>query len=274
MMKILIAADMEGISGVVHWEHVDNKNPEYQRFRRIMTGDVNAAIRGAFEGGASEVLVADGHHHGRNILIEELDPRARLNSGSPAPLSMVSGVDTGVDGAMFVGYHARIGTRNAILDHTWSDERVANLWLGGRLMGEPGLNGAVCGHFNVPVIMLSGDQAVCAEARELFGDLETAEVKQATGRMSAECLPPAVAQAKIQAAAAQAASRLRAGQAPAPLKLPTPVTVTIDFVQSEMADQAMILPGAKRGADRRVEYTAADMLEAYLAFRSLQSLAR
>ena len=273
-MKILIAADMEGISGVVHWNHVDSQHPEYGRFRRIMTGDVNAAIRGAFDGGADDVVVTDGHNFGRNILIEELDSRARLNSGTPSLLGMVAGVDRGVDGVMFVGYHARIGALNAILDHTWSDERVANLWLGGRLVGESGLNGAVCGHFNVPVIMISGDQTVCAEARETLGDLETAVVKQAAGRMAAECLPVTVAQQKIQEAAARAARRLQSGQAPSPFKLAPPVTLSIDFVQSEMADRAMIFPGAQRGPDRRIAYAAGDMLNAYLAFRTLVSLAR
>jgi len=273
-MKILIAADMEGISGVIHWDHVDSQHPEYQRFRRIMTGDVNAAIQGAFEGGADEVVVADGHDSARNILIEDLDPRARLYSGTPSPLAMLQGVDQGVDGAMFVGYHARAGAPNAILDHTWSSERVANVWLGGRLVGEAGLNGAVCGQFNVPVIMISGDQTVCAEAVEWLGSLETAVVKQASGRMAAECLPVSVAHQKIQAAAARAVGRLRAGQAPPPLKLPPPITVAVDFMKSEMADKAMICPGAKRGPDRRVAYTADDMLSVYSAFRTLQSLAR
>jgi D-amino peptidase len=273
-MKILIAADMEGISGVVHWDQVDNQNPEYQRFRKIMTGDVNAAVRGAFEGGADEVTIADGHDTGRNILLEDLDPRARLNCGTPAPLSMVQGVDQGVDGVIFVGYHARSGAPNAILDHTWSSERVADVWLEGRQVGESGLNGAVCGHFNVPVIMISGDQTVCAEAEGLLGNLETAVVKQASGRMAAECLPVAVAQQKIQAAAARAVSRLRAGQAPPPFKLQPPITVAIDFMKSEMADKAMILPRAKRGPDRRVTYTADDMVTVYLAFRSLLASAR
>ena len=103
------------------------------RFRRLMTGDVNAAIRGAFEGGADEVVVADGHGSGRNILIEELDGRARLNSGGSGPLSMVEGVQHGVQGTMFVGYHARSGSTDANLDHTWSDTRVANVWLNGAI---------------------------------------------------------------------------------------------------------------------------------------------
>src|SRR5512136_734990 len=127
-MKILIAADMEGVTGVVHWDHVSPSHGEYPRFRRLMTGDVNAAIRGAFEAGADEVLVTDGHDNGRNILIEELDPRAHLHSGHLSPFSFVEGIQDGVDGVLLVGYHARIGAFASTLDHTWSGV-VANLAL-------------------------------------------------------------------------------------------------------------------------------------------------
>jgi len=273
-MKILIAADMEGITGVTHWDQVSSTHPEYGRFRRLMTADVNAAIRGAFDAGADEIIVTDGHSSGRNLLIEDLDPRVRLNAGSPAPLSMVQGVDEGVDGVMFVGYHARIGAADAILEHTWSDERVANLWINGRLFGEAGLNGGVCGHFGVPVIMASGDQTLCAEGIEFFGDIETAVVKKAHGRMAAECLPPPVSQQLIYDAARRAVLRLAAGQAPSPFVVPAPVTLTLEFVQSEMADKAAILPGTTRTHDRKVEYTAQDMLTIYRVFRVLLALAR
>lgn len=282
-MKILIAADMEGISGVVHWDQVDPKHPEYHRFRKLMTADVNAAIRGASAAGADEIIVSDGHSWGRNILIEELDPRATLNSGTPSPLSMVQGVDQGVDGVMFVGYHAKIGTPNAILEHTWSDERVANLWLKAadqaeyQTFGEIGLNAAVCGQFNVPVLMISGDQAACAEASNLLGNVETAVVKWASSRMAAECLHPEEAQQKIQQAAYQAISHLvngpENGHSFKPLVLQAPIRMAIDFVQSEMADKAAILPGAERSG-RRVEYAASDMVTIYKAFRSLLALAR
>ena len=273
-MKILIAADMEGITGVVQWDHVNTTHPEYQRFRRLMTADVNAAVRGAFDAGATEVIVTDGHAYSRNILIEELDPRARLNSGTPQPLSMVEGVDQGVEGVLYVGYHARGGSKQAVLDHTWSDERVANLWLNGRLTGEPGLNGAVCGHFDVPILMVSGDQTVCAEVRDWFGDVETAVVKIATGRFAAECLPPQRTQVLIQEAAFRAVMHLKAGQAPQPLKLSSPITLVLELNQSEMADRAMTLPGTRRLEDRRVEYQAADILTIYNAFRALLALAR
>ena len=126
-MKILIAADMEGVTGVVHWDHVNPDHAEYPRFRRLMTTDINAAIHGAFDGDAKEVIVSDGHNVGRNVLIEELDPRARLNTGDPAPFSMVEGIDSGMNAAMFVGYHARAGASQAILNHTWSGARVANV---------------------------------------------------------------------------------------------------------------------------------------------------
>src|SRR3972149_3024701 len=121
-MKILIATDMEGITGVTTWDQVTPGHAEYARFRRLMTQDVNAAIRGAFEAGAQEVLVTDGHWNGSNILVEELEPRARLNTGSPSPFSMVQGIDESVDGVMFIGYHARNGSPNAVLDHTWSSK--------------------------------------------------------------------------------------------------------------------------------------------------------
>jgi D-amino peptidase len=274
MIKILVAADMEGVSGVVHWDHVESAHSEYARFRKLMTGDVNAAIRGACEAGADEVIVADGHGSGRNILLEELDPRARLNCGSPSPLAMVQGVDSGVSAAMFVGYHARVGSQNAILDHTWSSSAVANVWLNGRVIGEIGWNAAVCGHYTVPVILISGDQTACAEAVEYIGPVETAVVKQARGRMAAECLPAEVAQQTIYEAARRAVGRLRAGESPQALRFETPVTVTIEFVHSEMADKAAILPGVRRLEGKRIELAADDVPTAYRAFRAAVSLAR
>jgi D-amino peptidase len=273
-MKILIAADMEGVSGVVHWDQTDSKHSEYARFRKLMTGDVNAAIRGAYEAGASEVVVSDGHGSARNILVEELDPRARLNSGSPSPLAMIQGIDSGVQAAMFIGYHARAGSENAILDHTWSGKCVVNLWLNGQRVGEIGMNAAVCGHFCVPVILISGDQTACAEAQELIGPLAIAVVKQARGRMAAECLPPEIAQQRIYEASLRAVQRLRQGQAPQPLVLQRPLTVTLELTHSDMADRALVFPGTQRIEGRRIELTADDAPAAYRAMRAIVGLAR
>ncbi len=272
-MKILVAADMEGITGVVHSDQTNPSHAEYGRFRELMTADVNAAVRGAFDAGADEVVVSDGHWDNRNILIERLDSRARLNAGGPRPFAMVEGINSGVDGVFFIGYHARVGTTNAILDHTWSTQRVAGLWLNGQEIGEIGLNAAVCGHFGAPVLMISGDQSACAEAVALLGQVETAVVKRATGRTSAECLPPEITGRLIQEAATRAVRRLVAGEAPAPLQLALPVTVTVEFGRSEMADAAALMPGAERLEGKRVQFIARDMLEAYRAFRALVGLA-
>jgi D-amino peptidase len=271
-MKILIAVDMEGITGVTTWNQVTPGHAEYARFRRLMTQDVNAAIRGACEAGADEIVVADGHWDGSNILIEELDPRARLNSGSPSPFSMMQGIDENVDGVMFVGYHARNGTPNAILDHTWSSRSVANVWLNDMLTGEFGLNGALAGHFGVPVIMASGDQTACAQIVEQLGDMEIAVVKQATGRFAAECLPPEVSQEAIFTAAARAVNRLTQGDAPDPFVLDTPVRVTIEFFTSDMADRAARIPFTQRDGTR-VALAAQEMASAYNGFRAMVMLA-
>lgn len=283
LTTILIAADMEGVTGVVHWDQVNTSHPEYARYRRLMTEDVNAAIRGTCRAGADEIIVSDGHSFGRNILIDELDSRARLNTGSPSPLSMVQGINHHIDGALFVGYHARIGTPNAILEHTWSDERVSNFAIKGasdaeyRPMGEIGINAAMCGYYGVPVIMVSGDQSACDEGRAYLGNIETAVVKQAAGRMAAECLPPAIAQERIEQAAYRAVSNLSlergVEESYRPLVINSPITVAIDFVQSEMAEKAAMMPGAQRDG-RRVEYLADNMLTAYRAFRTLVALAR
>lgn len=272
-MKILIAADMEGVTGVVNWEQVTPGHAEYERFRRLMTGDVNATICGAAAAGATEFIVSDGHAGNRNLLIEALDPRARLNCGSPAPLSMVQGVDEpGVAAALFIGYHARAGAQPAVLDHTWSLS-VLNVWLNGLLVGEIGLNAAVCGHFGAPVVLISGDQTATAEAVELLGQVESAVVKLARGQQAAECLPPEVAQARIFEAAQRAIERVKTDQSPPPFRLEPPITVAVEFVESVQADRAALLPGSHRLQERQVEVEAADMLMVYQAFRALAALA-
>lgn len=271
-MKILIAADMEGITGVTNWNQVDPNHAEYPRFRRLMTSDVNAAIRGACDAGANQILVTDGHANGSNLLVEDLDPCAHLISGENTPLSMIQGIGPDVDGVILVGYHARAGSQNAILDHTWSSRRVANLWLNDILLGEYGLNAAVAGHFNVPVLMITGDQTVCAQATELLGDIETVIVKTAISRMGAECLPPQITEELIQKAANQVVNRLKAGDAPKPFIVSPPVRVTIDFNSSDQVDQAALLPGSHRQDGRRLTFTAEDMLAAYAAFQAALAL--
>jgi D-amino peptidase len=272
-MKLLIAADMEGITGVTRIEHTQSTHPEYQRFRRLMTADVNAAIKGAAAAGVEDILVADGHGAATNILIEELDPRAHLNSGSPSPFAMLQGIEAGIDAVFFIGYHARMGTANAILDHTWSSANVSNVWLNGKLVGEVGLNSAVCGHFGASVILVSGDQAVSAEAQDFIPGIETAIVKIASGRHSAECFPLEATQAIIREAAGRAVERFLAGKAPMPVKTIRPVSIDLEFIYSDMADKAVMMPSVTRVDGRRIEIHAADMPGAYRATRAAIALA-
>ena len=272
-MKILIAADMEGISGVVNWDQVSPGHYEYQRFRKIMTGDINAAIEGALQAGADEIVVADGHAGGYNLLLEDLNPQARLNTGNSAPFAMLQGIDSDTEGVMLIGYHACAGSKNAILDHTWSSSRVANVWLNHKLVGEIGLNAALSGHFSAAVLMVSGDQTACGEARVLLGEIVVAVIKQATGRTSAECLPVQLSQQKICEAATKAVQRLAGGKAPNPFKLTEPITVTVEFLNSLMAEQASRLPGAERLDARRIEFSTEDMPRAYTAFQAAVDLA-
>ena len=267
-MKILISADMEGITGVTTWDQVTPGQTEYSRFRHVMTADVNAAVRGAFEGGADEVVIADGHWNGSNILVEELDSRAKLNTGSPSPFSMMQGIDQSVDGVIFVGYHARQGSRMAVLDHTWSSTCIANVWLNEVLAGEYTMNAALAGHYGLPILMATGDQTVCKQMIEQFGALETVVVKQGTGRYSAECLPPNITQQMIEQCAKHSVQRFLKKDAPPPFMLKAPIKVTVELQTSDMADRAMLLPGVSR-EDRKLIFTTEDMPKAYSAFRAL-----
>jgi D-amino peptidase len=270
-MKILIAVDMEGISGITGWNHVLPDTNEYQRGRKWMTADVNAAIAGAIQAGVDHISITDGHWDGSNILIEELSPQVCLINGTPSPLSMVQGVQDGMDAAIFIGYHARAGTQNAILDHTWSSTRVHNLWLNGELAGEIAFNAAVCGFYNVPVISISGDQSACAEASALIPGIHTAQVKKANGRMNAECLSLEAAHTLITAKVKEAVQNYKKIS---PYRVSTPVTVAVEFFRSDMADWAEQLPGSIRKDARIVEYKAPDVLTANKAFRAMVGLAK
>jgi D-amino peptidase len=272
-LKILIAADMEGITGVVDWKHVDPSHAEYQRFRRLMTQEVNAAVAGAAESGADEFIITDGHGDAKNILIEELDARARLNSGTPSPLAMVQGVESGVQAAFFIGYHAHMSTESAVLAHTWSSSLVSNVWMNGRLVGEIGLNAAVCGCFGVPVLLLTGDQAACREAQDWLPGIEVVDVKSASSRHAAECLPPSVTHPLIKQAAARAVKNFQE-QPSFILEVDLPVRITIEFLNTGMTDRAALLPGLTRIDGRRIEMSVDDMPSAYRLARSAIALAR
>ncbi len=261
-MKVLISVDMEGITGVVSQSHTNPSHTEYQRFRKLMTADANAAIEGALAGGATDIVVNDSHADMDNILIEELHPAARLITGSPKPFSMMEGIGPDVDAVFLVGYHARAGSAPAIHDHTWTGS-VFNATLNGQPMGELLLNAALAAHFNAPVALVTGDQLATAEARELLGEVETVTVKIAVGRNAANCLPPAKTAPIIRQAAQQAAQRKFK-----PLAVRRPITLGIEFWRSVQAERAELMPGAKRTGPRSVEWVGEDMVSVYRTWRA------
>lgn len=275
-MKLLISCDMEGISGIVDWEQVTPGTDEWKRGRKLMAGDVNAAVNGAFEAGADAVTVSDAHWHARTLELEELDARAHLHSGSPSPFSMLQGVDDEAryDGVAFVGYHAMAGAKKAVLCHTWSDASVAAVWLNDLLVGEIGLNAATAGHYGVPVVATSGDNVACLEAQNLLGaELDVAVVKRGTGRYAAECLPLAEAREKICEAVARGVTRLKAGERK-PYRVQTPVMLAVEFRFPHQADNAFLMPGTRRLSGTRLAFEGEDMVVAMRAFRALTTLGK
>lgn len=272
-MKLLIAVDMEGISGVINWDQVNPGKSEWQRFRRIMTEDVNAAIGGAMEAGVDEVIVSDGHWNGDNIIIDLLDAKARLTYGTTKPFSMVQSVDEDVDAAFFIGFHARAGTQSAVLDHTWSNATISNIWINDILVGETGLNAALCGHYDVPVLLLSGDQMVSKEAQDLISGIHTVVVKQALGRFGANCLHPKEAQNLIREGAKFAIQNFQNGQGAQVFKVTKPVQVKVEFKSTEMADRTEIIPGVDRISGKLVQYQVNDMPTAYQMFKTVAGIA-
>ena len=254
-MKVYIITDMEGISGIRKQEQVQRDQPEYQPARRLLGGDINAAIAGAFEGGATEVVVNDGHGGGFNLIIEEMDPRAVYETPNTG-LDMLPALDESFDAMFCVGYHAMAGTLNGFLDHTQSSASWFDFRINGRRVGELGQNGFWAGHYQVPIVLVTGDQAACDEAREFFGDIETVAVKQGIGRQRARCLHPERAQALIREAATRAmALRERIP----PLKADLPATIQLEYYRSDMADSVAMRPGTRRVDARTVERVVDDI---------------
>lgn len=207
-LKIYISADMEGVVGTVTDEQLGPSGFEYERARRWMTEEVNAAIRGARAAGATKIMVSDSHGNGQNLLLDELPEDITVIRSWPRPLAMMAGIDETFDGAIFIGYHASTDNSAGVRAHTMSSARLTSVKLNGVPVPETGINAAVAGHFGVPVIMLSGDDVIANEATALLGDVETAVVKQAYGFHSAETLMPAAAYRLIEETAARAVRRI------------------------------------------------------------------
>jgi D-amino peptidase len=250
-MKIYIMTDMEGISGICRADQVASGSSCYEAARHLLCADVNAAIAGAFEGGATEVLVSDGHGSGFNFLLEEMDERAVYERPNGA-LNYLPGLDESFAGVFCVGYHAMAGTQNGFLDHTQSTTEWLNYFINNRRTGELGQVGTWAGSYGVPVLLVTGDQAACDEAREFFGEIKTVAVKQGIGRQYARCLHPAKAHVAIRQQAGKAMELV--GQI-TPFRVELPLTIRLELQRSDLADNLAQRPGTRRMDARTVERT-------------------
>lgn len=266
-MRVYISVDMEGVSGVVAWAATERGKDDYERMRRLMTQEANAAVEGALQAGATEVLVNDSHDDMRNLVLEDLHPDAKLITGDHKPMSMMEGIGPDFDAVFLIGYHSRAGS-SGVLNHTYAG-RLGSYSVNGKVMGETGMNALVAGYFGVPVVLVSGDAAVTAEARDLLGNVETVAVKEARSQFSAACLHPSKARALIKEAAVRALAHLKQYS---PLKPESPSTVRLVFQASGFADSASIMPGAVRVDPVTLEFTAPDYLTAYHGARTMMHL--
>jgi len=266
VLKVFILADMEGIAGVCLEEHTTAGTPHYEQARRWMTADVNAAVQGALDAGASEVVVLDGHGANSlyNLVYEELHEGAEYIVGSPRGWYL-TGLDSSFHCVLMVGMHAMAGTPRAVLEHTWSTARWYRCRLNGRETGEIGLMAAFAGSFGVPVTLVTGDQAACEEARHFLGDkVALASVKQGLGRYSARMLPPRNARAEIRAQASQAVAL---ADAAAPFRVDGPVSIEVDYIRNSHTDSISTGPGVELIGPRTIRYTAPTVPEACYLIR-------
>ena len=257
-VKVFISADMEGIAGVVSPEQLGPSGFEYNRFREFMTAEVLAAIEGAREGGATDIVVADSHGNMQNLLIERLPDDVRLVRGSPRPLSMMEGIDSTFVAVIFIGYHYADTNLQGVRAHTMSSARYAAVRLNGTPIAESGMNAAIAGHFGVPVVMVSGDDAAVAEVQALVPGVEGAVVKRAIGFHAAETLTPEAARRLIRERA-RAGVANRANIRPHPVQ--TPVRLDLTFKNYRPAEVLAWLPIVERTSDRTIVYTAPTILD-------------
>jgi D-amino peptidase len=260
---------MEGVTGVTHPQDVIPGRSQYERFRRFLTADVNAAIEGAAQGGATEFLVNEAHDGMRNIFLEDLDGRAELIVGSKKPLSMMQGFE-GADVAFFVGYHARAGVEG-VLSHTFNNPSVVtDVQLNGEPCSEARMNATLAGLAGTPVGLVTGDDPTCAEAETLYAAVKTAQVKTAIDRYTARCLPQGAALGRIRESARAAASGVGdlAPYAPGP-----PYTFTVEFATASSAAGVMFFPQLERVDDRRVSWTHDDYETAFKMFVGVMRMA-
>jgi len=262
-MKVLISADGEGVSGITSSDELVKGKAEYERFRHLMTADVNAAIEGAAAAGADEIIVNDSHWGMNNILPEELDPRADLVRGFHKPLCMMHGVEDDIDTIFCVGYHAKVGHSDGVANETMIGREMIEIRMNGRPVGELDINATIAAHYGRSISLVTGDDAFVNEARDTLGDdVEASITKYAIDRWTARCVGLDRSRASIRAAAERATRRAADG-AFRPIQLDLPITYEVEFTSTSEAVMGALTPGAERTNPRTVRIAGADALAAW-----------
>lgn len=255
-MKVFISLDMEGISGISEWEDVIPGRRHYEAGRRLLTQDVNAAIEGALEAGATQIIVNESHGPMNNLLLEELHPAADVIRGFFKPLCMMQGIDDACDAAFFIGYHGKAGAGEAVLNHTLSGVAIHRLVLNGKEVGEAGLNAAIAGAFHVPVVLVTGDSQTAQEVETDIPGVYAVAVKTGITGLSSLAMHPQRARELIRQTAKEALlnrSRVK------PIELPQVNTIEIEFTKSQFATAVSWMPGVEMIDGRTVRYQSEDM---------------
>ena len=259
-MKIYIFCDMEGISGITQHEHVIAGNALYPIGCKLMEQDINACIEGCFKAGADEVIVRDGHCTGVNVNPLEIDQRAELVQGATPGVRFVGIEDC--DAVILLGYHAMAGTPTAVLEHTFSSKTIQNMWLNGKLVGEFGIDATIAAEHNIPTIMVSGDDKICAEALDFIPEIVTCQVKEATGLFGARLLSPQKAHELITAKTIEAIKKVES--------IPKPETSNPTKLKTEVVERKALPSTGIKGIehiDGRTYEITRDTLESALLFQ-------
>ncbi|MEM2960870.1 MAG: M55 family metallopeptidase [Candidatus Bathyarchaeia archaeon] len=263
-MKVYILTDLEGISYVVREEQTAPGTKEYEEACLLLTRDVNAAIEGAIDGGAKEIVVNDLHgaRGGFNLIPEELHEGARYITGGPRHRRLI-GLDESYNLAFMVGYHAMAGTLGAVLDHTMASKVIVNVYLNEQKVGEIGIDSSILGCFNIPVGLVTGCKKAVEEAKSLLGDVEGVIVKEGFSRNFAICMPPVKSRRLIRESARRAVERARKGEF-RPFKVKPPIKVRVEYSHPNYADMQARMPGVERLDSRTILVEGENLLDVML----------
>lgn len=267
-LKVYISVDLEGIAGVVANDQTSPNGKDYEWARTMMLGEANAAIAGAFDAGATAVVVNDSHGPQTNLRPDQLDRRATLITGQPKPMGMTQGLDSSFNAVIYIGYHANGSVANAVHGHTFSGA-LKHVRLNGRPVGEYGLNGAVAGWYGVPVVFAAGDQAFVDEAKGFLPNVDALAVKDGIGFFAAKTMNPLDARDQIRAGVRAALMKRIARE---PVTLSYPLTLEIEVEDLASVDKIALIPGIIRDG-RTIRYTANDMPTIYHIARLVMYLA-